>query len=169
MKRAEPILRARLTGNTGNTKNTGVSTGKRVSHVPWNFKSAWLGVLLAGRAHCAEPILRAKNVGLVGLVGLVGRLAHGCVCAMCPGVSKAHGCVFCWLAKHFVRSAWCGRRICIHNNHPHGIRLPHKPSESHLSVLATAMYNNQRRHAGNPPTVHPFYIFCLLSGKVIPD
>ena len=46
---------------------------------------------LAGSVHCAEPILRAKNVGQVGLVGLVGRLAHGCVCAMFPGISTAHG------------------------------------------------------------------------------
>ena len=41
---AEPVLRARPTGNTGNTKNTGVSTRKRVSHVPWNFRSTWLTV-----------------------------------------------------------------------------------------------------------------------------
>ena len=41
---AKPILRARPTGNTGNTKNTGVSTRKRVSHVPWNFRSTWITV-----------------------------------------------------------------------------------------------------------------------------
>ena len=59
------------------------------------FKSAWRrsGGLLAGRAHCAMPILRAKNVGLVGLVGLVGRLALGAVCAMRFGISIAQGCV----------------------------------------------------------------------------
>ena len=41
---AEPILGARPTGNTGSTKNTGKSRGKRVSHVPWNFRSTWLTV-----------------------------------------------------------------------------------------------------------------------------
>ena len=59
---------------------------------PLNFRGTWLRVLLAGGAHCAEPILRAKNVGLVGQVGQVGRLAHGAVSAMCCEISKAHGC-----------------------------------------------------------------------------
>ena len=45
----------------------------------------------AGRAHCAMPILGAKNVGQVGQVGQVGRLAQGAECAMRSGIFKAHG------------------------------------------------------------------------------
>ena len=63
-----------------------------------------------GRAHCAMPILRAKNVGQVGLVGLVGRLAHGAVSAMCFCIFIAHGCVVCWLAWHIACHGVAQRR-----------------------------------------------------------
>ena len=59
---AEPILRARPTGNTGNTKNTGVSTRKRVSHVPWNFRSTWLTVY--HRPSIVFPVFIVFIVGL---------------------------------------------------------------------------------------------------------
>ena len=48
------------------------------------------GGLLAGKALCAERMVRAKYVGPVGPVGLVRRLALGCVCAVCSGISHAH-------------------------------------------------------------------------------
>ena len=59
---AEPALRARPTGNTGNTKNTGVSTRKRVSHVPWNFRSTWLTVY--HRPSIVFPVFIVFIVGL---------------------------------------------------------------------------------------------------------
>ena len=59
---AEPVLRARPTGNTGNTKNTGVSTRKRVSHVPWNFRSTWLTVCY--RQSIVFPVFIVFIVGL---------------------------------------------------------------------------------------------------------
>ena len=43
---------------------------------------------MAGGEYCAMHRVRAKNVGLVGLAG---RLAQGAVCAMFPGIFKAHG------------------------------------------------------------------------------
>ena len=33
--------------------------------------------------------------------------AHGAVCAMCCEISKAHGCVVCWLAGHIAQSRYC--------------------------------------------------------------
>ena len=82
------------TMNTANTGNTVNGLWQPVCHVLWNFDSTGLCVLLAGKAHCAKPILRAKNVGQVGQVGLVGRLALGCVCAMCSGNSKVPGSLY---------------------------------------------------------------------------
>ena len=79
------------TMNTANTGNTVNGLWQPVCHALWNFDSTGLCVLLVGRALCAEPILRAKNVGLVGQVGLVGRWAHGAVRAMCFGNFTAHG------------------------------------------------------------------------------
>ena len=41
------------------SKNTGESTGKRVSHVPWNFRSTWLTVY--HRPSIVFPVFIAKQ------------------------------------------------------------------------------------------------------------
>ena len=79
---AEPILWARPTGNTGNTKNTGVSTRKRVGHVQWKFQSTWRSGLLAGRAHCTEPILWAREYGLIRTYTDYGHMVQCGPCAV---------------------------------------------------------------------------------------
>ena len=101
---AEPILWARPTGNTGNTKNTGVSTRKRVGHVQWKFQSTWRSGLLAGRAHCTAPILRAREYGLIRTyTGRYGLWTHGAVRAMCCRISGTHGCQRAKALSVFVR------------------------------------------------------------------
>ena len=45
------------TMNTANTGNTMDGLWQPVCHALWNFDSTGLCVLLAGRAHCAKPIL----------------------------------------------------------------------------------------------------------------
>ena len=81
--------------NTGNTKNTGGSTGKRVNHVPWNCRSTWLTVchrrsivfpvfivFIVGFAHtmrsaqCALPANRPPNHALLNLQGTWHSLHH---------------------------------------------------------------------------------------------
>ena len=91
-------------------------------HALWNFDSTGLCVLLAGRAHCAMPILRAKNVGLVGQVGLVGRLALGAVSAMCCGNFKAQGYVGAMRSRNSkAQGAEVGQNIPVHSL-THGAR-----------------------------------------------
>ena len=87
---AEPILRARPTGNTGNTKNTGVSTRKRVSHVPWNFRSTWLTVCY--RQSIVFPVF------IVFIVGLAPTL---CIAPCALPANRTHSPV---LSK--FQSAW---------------------------------------------------------------
>ena len=89
-----------------------------VCHALWNFNSTGLRGLSAGRAHCAMPILRAKNVGQVGLVGLVGRLAQGAVRAMCCEISKAHGwqramCQLSIMSIMSIMSIFTAPTLCI--------------------------------------------------------
>ena len=101
---AEPILRAMPTGNTGNTKNTGVSTRKRVGHVQWKFQSTWRSGLLAGRVHCTEPILWAREYGLIRTyTDWYGLWTHGAVRAMCCRISGTHGCQRAKALSVFVR------------------------------------------------------------------
>ena len=59
---AEHMVEAWPTGNTGNTKNTGLSTGMRVSHVPWNFRSTWPAV--CHRLSIVFPVFIVLIVGL---------------------------------------------------------------------------------------------------------
>ena len=57
-------------------------------------RRAQKGGLLAGKALCAERMVRAEYVGPVGQVGPVGlvrRLALGCVSAVCMGIFRVHG------------------------------------------------------------------------------
>ena len=89
-----------------------------VCHALWNFCGTWQCVRLAGVEHCAEPILRAKNVGLVGLVGLVGRLVLGVVCAMRCGILKAHGsqramCQLSIMSIMSIMSIYTAHSMCI--------------------------------------------------------
>ena len=100
---AELILRAMPTGNTGNTKNTGVSTRKRVGHVQWKFQSTWRSGLLAGRVHCTEPILWAREYGLIRTyTDWYGLWRHMVQCGPCavefPGrmaVREPKPCPYC--------------------------------------------------------------------------
>ena len=59
---AEHMVGAWPTGNAGNTKNTGLSTGMRVSHVPWNFRSTWPAV--CHRLSIVFPVFIVFIVGL---------------------------------------------------------------------------------------------------------
>ena len=70
---------------------------------------------MAGKAHCAKPILRAKNVGLVGQVGLVRTLlrrrlrrAGGTGCSVCHVPRKFHST---WLCVLFVGKVLCAERM----------------------------------------------------------
>ena len=57
-----------------------------------------------GRAHCARHRVRAREYGLVRTcTDLYGRLAQGCVGALCPGNSIAHGCVPCQPSASLLR------------------------------------------------------------------
>ena len=87
-----------------NTKNTGVSTRKRVGHVQWKFQSTWRSGLLAGRAHCTEPILWAREYGLIRTyTDWYGLWTHGAVRAMCCRISGTHGCQRAKALSVFVR------------------------------------------------------------------
>ena len=87
--------------NTANTGNTVNGLWQPVCHALWNFDSTGLCVLLAGKAHCAMPILRAREYGLVRTCtdlygpsfagGFGGQAAQGYVGAMRSGNSKAQG------------------------------------------------------------------------------
>ena len=64
---------------------------------------AWRGEA-AGRALCARHRVRAREYGLVRTcTDLYGRLAQGCVGALCPGNSIAHGCVPCQPSASLLR------------------------------------------------------------------
>ena len=89
---AEPILRAMPTGNTGNTKNTGVSTRKRVGHVPWNFRSTWLTVCYRQSIACRGVAQRRRaqsrycgqgNTDLYGLIRTGTDYGHMVQCGPC--------------------------------------------------------------------------------------
>ena len=89
---AEPILRARPTGNTGNTKNTGVSTRKRVSHVPWNFRSTWLTVY--HRPSIVFPVFIVFPVGFAPAMRLAQcalPAAGNTLCFLVNAMHMAHG------------------------------------------------------------------------------